>query len=292
MGLRGGLHPRPLEPDPVWTGVGNGASPVRSRFAPLGGCWRVLGQSPLPRVSRQETKDMGMQRRTFLATTLAVPLAAPLARPALAQASRARTLRFMPQAALANLDPIFSPSTIITTHGYCVFDTLYGANRALQPRPQMAEGHSVEDDGKLVKIRLRDGLRWHDGEPVRAADCVASIKRWASRDGFGQILMRATAELSAPDDRTIQFRLHRRFPALFDALAKPGASPCFMMPERIATIPGDRSLGLEHMIGSGPWRLIAGDYVQGSRSHYARNDAYVPRDEPAEAASAVSSRGT
>ena len=117
MGLRGGLHPRPLEPDPVRTGVGNGASPVRSRFAPLGGCWRVLGQSPLPRVSRQETKDMGMQRRTFLATTLAVPLAAPLARPALAQASRARTLRFMPQAALANLDPIFSPSTIITTHG-------------------------------------------------------------------------------------------------------------------------------------------------------------------------------
>ena len=83
----------------------------------------------------------------------------------------------LPQAALANLDPIFSPSTIITTHAYCVFDTLYGANRALQPRPQMAEGHSVEDDGKLVKIRLREGLRWHDGEPVRAQDCVASIKR-------------------------------------------------------------------------------------------------------------------
>jgi len=191
-----------------------------------------------------------MYRRSLLAAALA----APLARPALAQPSRARTLRFMPQAALANLDPIFSPSTIITTHAYCVFDTLYGANRALQPRPQMAEGHSVEDDGKRVKIRLRDGLRWHDGESVRATDCVASIRRWASRDGFGQILMRATAELSAPDDRTIEFRLHRRFPALFDALAKPGASPCFMMPERIANNPGDRSLGLEHMIGSGPWR--------------------------------------
>ena len=95
-----------------------------------------------------------MYRRSLLAAALA----APLARPALAQPSRARTLRFMPQAALANLDPIFSPSTIITTHAYCVFDTLYGANRALQPRPQMAEGHSVEDDGKRVKIRLRDGL--------------------------------------------------------------------------------------------------------------------------------------
>ena len=105
-----------------------------------------------------------MHRRSLLAAAIAAPLAGP----ALAQPSRARTLRFMPQAALANLDPIFSPSTIITTHAYCVFDTLYGANRALQPRPQMAEGHSVEDDGKLVKIRLREGLRWHDGEPVRA----------------------------------------------------------------------------------------------------------------------------
>lgn len=220
-----------------------------------------------------------MHRRTLIAAT-----AAAFASPALAQPARARTLRFMPQAALASLDPVFSPSTIITTHAYCVFDTLYGADRALRPRPQMAEGHVVEDNGRTVRIRLRDGLRWHDGDPVRAADCVASITRWASRDGFGQVLMRATADLSAADDRTIVFRLHRPFPALFDALAKPGSSPCFMMPARIAALPADRPLGVEHMIGSGPWRFIAADYVQGSRSHYARNDAYAPRDEPAEAA--------
>jgi peptide/nickel transport system substrate-binding protein len=220
-----------------------------------------------------------MHRRTLIAAA-----AAAFASPALAQPARARTLRFMPQAALASLDPVFSPSTIITTHAYCVFDTLYGADRALRPRPQMAEGHAIDDNGRTVRIRLRDGLRWHDGEPVRAADCVASIRRWASRDGFGQVLLRATAELSAADDRTIVFRLHRPFPALFDALAKPGSSPCFMMPERIAALPADRPLGVEHMIGSGPWRFIAADYVQGSRSHYARNDAYVPRDEPAEGA--------
>ena len=221
-----------------------------------------------------------MHRRTLLATAIA----APFARPAAAQPARARTLRFVPQAALASLDPVFSPSTIITTHAYCVFDTLYGADRALRPRPQMAEGHGIEDNGRTVRIRLRDGLRWHDGDPVRATDCVASIKRWGSRDSFGQVLMRATAELSAADDRTILFRLHRPFPALFDALAKPGSSPCFMMPERIASLPADRPLGVEHMIGSGPWRFVASDYVQGSRSHYARNEAYIPRDEPAEGA--------
>ena len=198
-----------------------------------------------------------LNRRSLLAAAAAVPLA----RAAHAQPARARVLRFMPQAALASLDPVFSPSTIITTHAYCVFDTLYGADRALRPRPQMAEGHGIEDDGRTVRIRLRHGLLWHDGEPVRAADCVASIRRWGSRDAFGQVLMRATAELAAEDDRTIRFRLHRPFPALFDALAKPGASPCFMMPERIANLPADRPLGVEHMVGSGPWRFVGAEYV-------------------------------
>ncbi|MBX9698847.1 MAG: ABC transporter substrate-binding protein, partial [Acetobacteraceae bacterium] len=137
-----------------------------------------------------------MRRRSLLAATAALPVAAPgLARGQVA--ARTRTLRFMPQAALASLDPVFSPSTIITTHAYCIFDTLYGADRGLRPRPQMAAGQVVEDDGRTVLIRLRDGLRWHDGAPVRAADCVASIRRWGARDSFGQIMMRATAELSA-----------------------------------------------------------------------------------------------
>jgi peptide/nickel transport system substrate-binding protein len=142
-----------------------------------------------------------MKRRVFLAAAAATP--------ALAQTARARTLRFMPQAALAALDPIFNPTTIVTTHGFCVFDTLYGADRQLRPQPQMAEGHSVSADGLRWEIRLREGLRWHDGEAVRAADCVASIRRWAARDGFGGVLLRATEELFASDDRTLVFRLKR-----------------------------------------------------------------------------------
>ena len=218
-----------------------------------------------------------MKRRVFLAAAAATP--------AIAQTARARTLRFMPQAAVAALDPIFNPTTIVSTHGFCVFDTLYGADRQLRPQPQMAEGHSVSADGLRWEIRLRDNLRWHDGEAVRAVDCVASIRRWAARDGFGGVLLRATEEVFAADDRTLVFRLKRPFPALLDALAKPAASPCFMMPERIAALPADRALGAEHMIGSGPWRFIAGEFNQGARAHYAKNEAYVPRAEAAEAAS-------
>jgi peptide/nickel transport system substrate-binding protein len=224
-----------------------------------------------------------MDRRSFLALTGASVSTLPFG-PAFAQTARARTLRFMPQAALAVLDPIFNPTTIVTTHAYCVFDTLYGADRALRPHPQMAQGHQVSADGLAWTITLRPGLRFHDGEPVRGRDCVASIRRWAVRDGFGQVLMRAVAELSAPDDNTILFRLNRPFPALLDALAKPGASPCFMMPERFASTPPDRALGPDAMIGSGPWRFLPAEYNAGSRAAYARNEAYIPRDEPAEAA--------
>src|SRR4051794_39567898 len=219
-----------------------------------------------------------ISRRCLLAAASMLPL------PALAQPVRARTLRFMPQAALAVLDPVFNPTTIATTHGFCVFDTLYGCDSGLRPKPQMAEGHSISADGLTWTIRLREGLRFHDGTPVRARDCVASLQRWAVRDGFGQVLARAVAEWQAPADRTLVVRLHRRFPALADALAKPAASPAFIMPERIAATPADKPIGIEGMVGSGPWRFLAEEFVQGSRAAYARNAEYLPREEPAEAA--------
>ncbi len=51
--------------------------------------------------------------------------------------------------------------------------------------PQMAEGHDVSDDGLRWTIRLREGLRFHDSEPVLARDAAATVQRWALRDSFG-----------------------------------------------------------------------------------------------------------
>ena len=243
--------------------------------------WR--GQALPPPARPRPKGGNAVHRRPLLAAALSAPLAAAPARPALSQrVARARTLRFVPQAALAVLDPILNPTTIVTTHGFCVFDTLYGADSKLRPKPQMASGHEVSADGLLWTIRLREGLRFHDGEPVRARDCVASLRRWAVRDGFGQVLARAVAEWGTPDDRTMTIRLHRPFPALLDALAKPAASPAFIMPERTAATPADRPI--TDMTGSGPWRWVPDEYVQGSRAVYARNERYLPRDEPPDGA--------
>jgi len=217
-----------------------------------------------------------MRRRTLLRSAAAAPAVA-LVRPAIGQDMRARTLRFVPQANLTSLDPIWTTAAVTENHGWTVFDTLYGMTDDLQVRPQMAEGHSVSDDGRTWLIRLREGLRWHDGERVRAQDCAASLARWSRRDTFGQSLGAVVDAWEAADDRTIRIRLKSRFPMLLDAIAKPAAVVPFMMPERIART--DPFQQMTEVVGSGPYRFVPAEYVSGSRAVYAKFDGYVPRQE-------------
>ena len=131
-----------------------------------------------------------MRRRTFLSAS-----AASLAAPYVASAQGNAVLKFIPQSDVAILDPIWTTAYVTRNHGYMIFDTLFGTDGSFKASPQMAAGMTVENDGKLVRITLRDGLKFHDGAPVLARDCVTSIDRWAKRDTFGQTLMAATDEL-------------------------------------------------------------------------------------------------
>jgi peptide/nickel transport system substrate-binding protein len=214
-------------------------------------------------------------RRTLLAG-----VGAALAAPAIAQDARARVLRFVPQTALASLDPIWTTASVTTGHAYYVFDTLYGVDDALNAKPQMAEGHTVSDDGRTWLIRLRPGLVFHDGEPVRAQDCAASLARWSKRDSFGQVLAKAVDAWEAVDDRTIRIRLNRRFPPLLDALAKPTSLAAFVMPERLAKT--DANTQVTDMVGSGPYVFLKDEFVSGSRVAYRRFDKYQPRPDAAQ----------
>jgi peptide/nickel transport system substrate-binding protein len=215
-----------------------------------------------------------MRRRTLLTGSGAALL--PLAAPRVSRAADARVLRFVPQANLSTLDPVFTTAAVTVTHGYCVFDTLYGVDTQMRPQPQMAEGAEVSADGLTWLIRLREGLRFHDREPVRAQDCAASLARWSQRDTFGQTLGAAVEAFEAADDRTIRIRLKRPFRRLLDAIGKPHSSPAFMMPERLAKT--DATKAITEMVGSGPFRFLADEYVSGGRAVYARFDGYKPRD--------------
>ena len=214
-----------------------------------------------------------MHRRTLLKTAAFATLAAP----AIAQPAKAATLRFIPQANLTSLDPIWTTATVTNNHGYYVYDTLYACGGDMRPTPQMAAGHEVSADGRVWRIHLRDGLRFHDTSPVRSIDCAVSIQRWARRDPMGQLLSQIVEQWVTSDDKVLEIRLTRPFPLLLDALAKPDALVPYIMPERIART--DAMKSITEVVGSGPYRFLADEFVAGARVAYARNDAYVPRSE-------------
>jgi peptide/nickel transport system substrate-binding protein len=222
-----------------------------------------------------------MHRRDLLRSTLGasfgVTVGSSLAAPSIARAQDLRALRFIPQADAAILDPIITTGLVNRNHGFLLFDTLYGVDDAFRPQPQMVAGHVIEDDGKTWLMTLREGLRFHDNEPVRARDVVASLRRWAARDAFGSSLFNVVDELSAPDDRTVRWRLKHPFPMLPDALGKVGAIIAFIMPERLAAT--DSAMPVKELVGSGPFRFRSDLHVPGSRLVYDRFDGYVPRPQ-------------
>jgi peptide/nickel transport system substrate-binding protein len=220
---------------------------------------------------------MALSRRGLLAAGAALPAAPLLARPALAQPAGSRVLRLIHGSDLASVDPIWTTAAATSEFGMNVFDQLLAVDSAYAVRPQMAEGWQVEDDGRTYVFTLREGLRFHDGEPVRSADCIASIARWASRDGFGQTIAAVTDRMRAIDDRRFAIHLKRRFPLLLDALAKPNSSQCYIMPERLARQPA--TTALNEAVGSGPFRFLRDEWISGAQVNFARFDQYVPRQE-------------
>ena len=157
---------------------------------------------------------MSLRRRAVLALAPSLGLSVP----AIAQDMRARTLRFVPSTDLVSLDPVLSTALVAVQHGFHVFDTLYGVDAQMRAKPQMAEGHQISPDGRAWTIRLRDGLVFHDGTPVRSRDCAASLERWARRDTFGRVYGAAVDGYDSVDDRTLRIRLKRPFPRLAEAI--------------------------------------------------------------------------
>ena len=207
---------------------------------------------------------------------LKLPLlsAAATALPAIIGHAADRVLRYVPYSNLIVMDPVWSISIIGLEHAFMTCDQLYGLDESYTPQPQMAAGHDVSDDKRRWRITLRDGLTFHDTEKVRAADCVASIARWAKRDPFGQRMSALLDEMDALDDKTFEIRLKRPYPHLLYGL---GGTTCFIRPERLAQT--DIGKAITDQTGSGPFRFLADEFVSGAHAAYARHTGYVPRQE-------------
>ena len=211
-----------------------------------------------------------ISRRTALKGSLAA--AAALAAPNIVRAEGQTTINFIPHADLASVDPVWTTADITRNFSLAVFDTLYGFDAEFKVQPQMVEGHAAENDGKDWTLTLRDGLKFHDGTPVLARDCIASVQRCAKRNPMTAALMARTDEMVASSDKVIRVRLKKPFPLLPEALAE---IYCAIMPERLArTDPFEQ---VKEAVGSGPFKYVASERVPGSRVVFEKNHDYVPR---------------
>lgn len=227
------------------------------------------------RPSSRTVARLGSAARAALLSAAAL-VAAPslIASPALAQT---KTIRAVMHSDLRVIDPGLTTAYITRDHGYMVYDTLLAMDADFKIRPQMASW-TVSDDKLTYTFTLRDGLKWHDGTPVTAEDCVASLKRWGKADGMGQKLMDFTASLEAPDAKTIVLKLKEPYGLVLESIGKPSSLVPFMMPKRIAETPVGKAI--PEQIGSGPFKFVQAEFQPGVKAVYEKNKDYVPRSEP------------
>ncbi|WP_295807468.1 ABC transporter substrate-binding protein [uncultured Nitratireductor sp.] len=186
-----------------------------------------------------------------------------------------KTITAVMHSGLRVLDPIITTAHITRNHGYMIYDVLVAVDENFEPQPQMADW-TVSDDNLTYTFTLRDGLKFHDGAPVTAADAVASLQRWGKRDSGGQLIFDVTESLEATDDKTIVWKLTSPFPALLDTVGKQSAVPPFIMPERVAS--GSSDEAITDYTGSGPFVFVADEYQPGVSVTYRKFEDYVPRE--------------
>jgi peptide/nickel transport system substrate-binding protein len=222
---------------------------------------------------RKGNRENGMNMRWKL-TAAAVALAASTA---LAQAQT--TLRVVMHSDLKIVDPIWTTAYITRNHGYMIYDTLFSMDEKGEIKPQMVEKYDESADKLTYTFTLRDGLLWHDGKPVTAEDCIASIKRWGAKDALGQKLMTFVDSMTASGEKSFTIKLKEPTGLLIFGLGKPSSVVPFMMPKRIAET--DPNTQISEFIGSGPFVFKTDEWKPGDKTVYVKFDKYKPRAEPA-----------
>ncbi len=176
------------------------------------------------------------------------------------------------------LDPIWTTAYISRNFGYMVWDTLFSLDAKNEVQPQMVDKVDLSADKLTYTLTLRDGLLWHDGQPVTAEDCITSIKRWSAKDTLGQKVFSTFVDsMSAPDAKTIVIKLKEPTGQLLFALAKPSSNTPFMMPKRIAET--DPNKQISEFIGSGPFVFKKDEWKPGAKVVFVKFDKYKPRAE-------------
>ncbi|RWP47015.1 ABC transporter substrate-binding protein [Mesorhizobium sp.] len=223
------------------------------------------------RISRRDLVKMGIAAGTTISTVFPSVLRA---QPAPTTAQTVRMARY----GVDSFDSMVSTAQSTGNHGLAIYDTLFALDSKLMPQPQMVEKWGVSDDKRIYTFELRDGLGWHDGTPVTAADCVASIRRWSQVAPGGKLITERAKDISALNDKTFVISLREPLGLLTEILASTATPVLCVMREKDASLAATEQVTAN--IGSGPFKFNQALAKPGASFTYDRNEHYVPRQEP------------
>ena len=212
----------------------------------------------------------GLVRSLAVATALAAAMTA-------GDAAAQKVLRYVPQANMGTMDPVNNLSSVTHQHSWRIYDNLFGDDASGVTRPQMVESHTLSADGRVYTIKLRPGLKFHDGTPVRVVDVIKSTERWAKMDVGGKRLVGLGMTLAAVDDRSFTLTLREPFGSTISVLGY-GNTALYIMREKEAST--DAATPVTEAVGSGPFVFNKAEFVPGSKLVYDKFKDYVPRSEP------------
>lgn len=155
-----------------------------------------------------------------------------------------------------HLDEHQSTAEIIAIVGYCMYEGLFTYDAQYQPIPELVETHTISEDGLTHTMALRKGVKFHNGEEMKAADAIASVQRWGRISGVGKRLMEKVSALNQKDDYTLEFVLTQPYGTILIALAH-NTQACTIHPKSILDAAGDEPItDATKYIGTGPYKLV------------------------------------
>jgi peptide/nickel transport system substrate-binding protein len=190
---------------------------------------------------------------------------------------RGGTLRVATIGEPPHLDEHQSTADLIALIGYCAYEGLFTYDEQYQAIPELVETHTVSEDGLTHTMALRQGVMFHNGEEMKAADAIASVERWGRISGVGKRLMEKTNELAQVDDYTLEFRLSEPYGTILIGLAH-NTQACTIHPKSILDAAGDEPMtNSDQYIGTGPYRLV--EWQRDAAMRFERFDDYKSSSE-------------
>lgn len=169
-----------------------------------------------------------------------------------------------------SLDPHSTTAEATRDLAKLIYESLLTLNENYEVIPQLAESYTVSEDHKTYEFKLREGVKFHNGEEMTAEDVVASMTKWGQ-----DAPEMGNHEWTVVDDYTVQLQLEEPsslVPYFIADLARLAA----IMPKDIAE--SADATGATEYVGTGPFKFV--EWKQDEVAVFEKFEDYVPSSEP------------